>query len=1220
MTAETTLASVSGHNSNRIGEIVTNDTSNNTNDVLMDSISSIPTSVSASGSLSSQPIYSLKDSSLPDTSKTIGTISLDKSCISTRKRSADDFKFLECIGEGSYSKVYRAVSKKNVYTYAIKILNKQHIHKEKKRKYVTIEKNTLNVLGKHPGIVTLYYTFQDPISLYFVIDFAQNGELLNLMHKLGSLSVELAKYYTIQLIDTISFIHGKGIIHRDLKPENILLGCDWKLMITDFGAAKFVDEPVQGKDQQNLKENDDITESIGSFVGTAEYISPELLKFNQSSFASDYWSLGCIIYQMFVGIPPFKATNEYETFEKIVDLIYAFPDPHKFPLPSNIVNLVKKLLVDDPNERLGSNEIKAHPWFKDINWNNPNCIWGPVPKLEPYRPEKYFKFKTIAPSSLQKNIPKPQLASSSSSSSPQQQNIVKSAANISSDKSTHLSNQPKTLAKRPETDYVNDRRVALKKQIMNAQNNTHLMNKVNNRINENNVSIIKNVQSPALRSINPASCATSLQTSTVATTSPQVPNPLAALEVNKKRISNGKPVNDVSSPIQKKRLSRNDSLSSIFTSNDSSKSVIIKSATTPTTTPTITLQKTFSNNKGNNNINKIKVNNNINTNKNVNINININNNNKNINTNTNKNINNNNNNNKSTIKVEKKVITTPNTSDKKVIKTNSSIASVKSVKPITSSPTITYSPNIGNKPNIYPKPTYNQTGYGQLPLFIPKPRVASSDAAAAAGAIGTLLTHKRHLNSTSSTDTQYKQLQNHQKQLINPVLLDRQIPSIITSKLMQQETILKLDNIFKSEISHKANQFTTPGQTLNHEILENIIHKYDRELSKDLKACVMVITSYARLFIYELNDDFRLHNPQSLTQIQALDFYVKIIEIKLTNKNVSLYDYEFDEEMHEGYLILELANVNKLVFLSAWDRSRLIKGGINSNVRVGFNVNENESWVRSFLKAKSLLKKREVVTHNNLKKSDSNNTLGGNNNSGNINKSEKKSINNEPLPKVYRAGSTSSMHQSFRKLKMNTHSKIRSLSTSSTKDNSVSSNISSSPSIPSFQISNNNENGERNSGSQNNSILTGVKELAMGVKAGFKGKDGIVSDGKRIKSDSDRTGDFNNISDNFTEEVTIELNDDELSEILKSTTLNDSVTTLHSNNTPAISSLDGHKYRQLATKKSVSNFNIQTNGREIPQEKRGKKNNEPHNHSYINPAKRESKAAIAAALAVGRKQ
>lgn len=105
--------------------------------------------------------------------------------VSTRilKKGVQDFEFGRTLGIGSYSTVVGATDKQTQRNYAIKILDKRHIIKEKKVKYVDIEKNTLNRLGDHPGIVRLYYTFQDESSLYFVLDFAANGELLSLIKR-----------------------------------------------------------------------------------------------------------------------------------------------------------------------------------------------------------------------------------------------------------------------------------------------------------------------------------------------------------------------------------------------------------------------------------------------------------------------------------------------------------------------------------------------------------------------------------------------------------------------------------------------------------------------------------------------------------------------------------------------------------------------------------------------------------------------------------------------------------------------------------------------------------------------------------------------------------------------------------------------------------------------------------------------------------------------------
>ncbi|CAG8541732.1 10144_t:CDS:2, partial [Scutellospora calospora] len=101
---------------------------------------------------------------------------------SVRKKGVNDFEFGKTLGEGSYSTVVFAIDRSSRREYAVKILEKKHIIKEKKVKYVNIEKNTLNKMN-HPGIVRLYYTFQDQNSLYFVLDHAKNGELLTFIKK-----------------------------------------------------------------------------------------------------------------------------------------------------------------------------------------------------------------------------------------------------------------------------------------------------------------------------------------------------------------------------------------------------------------------------------------------------------------------------------------------------------------------------------------------------------------------------------------------------------------------------------------------------------------------------------------------------------------------------------------------------------------------------------------------------------------------------------------------------------------------------------------------------------------------------------------------------------------------------------------------------------------------------------------------------------------------------
>ncbi|KAK6202574.1 aspartic proteinase precursor [Scheffersomyces amazonensis] len=310
------------------------------------------------------------------------------------KRSARDYQFGQKIGEGSYSSVYSAVDVHNGKTYAIKVLSKQYIVKEDKIKYVNIEKTTLHRLGlQHPGIVQLYYTFQDEASLFFVLDFAEYGELLSIIRKFGSLSEPVSKFYMCQIVDAVRFIHSKGVIHRDLKPENILVAHDFSLKITDFGAAKLLgssddpnDEAIDYNSVNQTNGDTAVTtnqDRKGSFVGTAEYVSPELLKHNICGFESDVWAIGCILFQFFNGVPPFKGETEYLTFEKIINVNYNFAPG--IPYPPEVVQLVKKILVADPASRLTIPQIMSDSWFSGVPWDDVSYIWyRKVPRFEPF--------------------------------------------------------------------------------------------------------------------------------------------------------------------------------------------------------------------------------------------------------------------------------------------------------------------------------------------------------------------------------------------------------------------------------------------------------------------------------------------------------------------------------------------------------------------------------------------------------------------------------------------------------------------------------------------------------------------------------------------------------------------------------------------------------------------------------------------------------------------
>jgi serine/threonine protein kinase len=264
--------------------------------------------------------------------------------------SLEQFEIVRTIGVGSFSHVDLARHRPSQRYCVLKIMGKGRLIELNQQDHVTAEVQILRKI-QHPNVVALHGTFQDNINVYVCLEYLAGGEVFSHLRTLGTFDLDVTRFYASEILLVFEKLHKNGIVYRDLKPENLVFSSQGHIKFIDFGFAK------------------QIKDRTYTLCGTPEYLAPEIIKGEGSSFGSDWWAFGVLIYEFLVGQSPFMDENENEMYQKICKGSVDYP-PGLDPVTKSLLD---GLLRVDASTRLGctaigAEEIKAHPWFHGIDW------------------------------------------------------------------------------------------------------------------------------------------------------------------------------------------------------------------------------------------------------------------------------------------------------------------------------------------------------------------------------------------------------------------------------------------------------------------------------------------------------------------------------------------------------------------------------------------------------------------------------------------------------------------------------------------------------------------------------------------------------------------------------------------------------------------------------------------------------------------------------------
>ncbi|OPJ86623.1 hypothetical protein AV530_006755 [Patagioenas fasciata monilis] len=247
------------------------------------------------------------------------------------------------LGEGTFGCCYQLTEVTSGRVYAAKVIPRARLTMVGTRDRVERERELQGRLC-HRHIVRLHGHFTDCSHVYLLLELCSRGSLADILRVRGRLTEPEVRYYLRQIISGLRYLHGHGVVHRDLKPSNFLVTEKMQVKIGDLGLARR--EAPRGR-------------RWGALCGTPGYLAPEVLDRRGHGAPADVWALGCAVYAMLTGSPPFEAAERQELFRRIRAAWYPLP-PHLSPRARA---LIARLLVPEPTARPSLPDVLAHGFF-----------------------------------------------------------------------------------------------------------------------------------------------------------------------------------------------------------------------------------------------------------------------------------------------------------------------------------------------------------------------------------------------------------------------------------------------------------------------------------------------------------------------------------------------------------------------------------------------------------------------------------------------------------------------------------------------------------------------------------------------------------------------------------------------------------------------------------------------------------------------------------------